>query len=97
MTDDERRMQNGEDSDARASTSSEDSFELVGHLGMPKRSTEGRRLRIPPEQGLGCMLLLLVLGSYAIVTGTRILVEFVARVAFWRMMSIVCRVEKTAK
>ena len=64
LADAERRVQSGEDSEARASTSSEASFELIGHLGTPQRSTEGRRLRIPPEQELGCMLLLLLeLGS----------------------------------
>ena len=56
LADDERRVQSGEDSEARVSTSPEVSFELIGHLGMPQRSTEGRRLRMPPEQELGLHL-----------------------------------------
>ena len=49
LADGERRVLSGDDSEVRGSTSSEDSFEPVGHLRMLQRSTQDRRLRIPPR------------------------------------------------
>ena len=60
LADAERRVQSGEDSEARASTSSEVSFELIGHLGTSQPSTKRQRLRIRQSGDLAVCLLAIV-------------------------------------